>query len=177
MNLLLTGYRGAGKTTIGAIIAKKLNRTFIDIDDFIEKHEGKSIREIFEQHGWQYFREVEKTIVKKLCSQDGAVIAVGGGAFMQDENLCLTKNSHIVLLIAPVNVLAKRISNDANRPPLHENQSSVDEIEQVWNERKERYYSIAKYVLDTSQYQGENAADKIIEHFGLTYETTTHSRD
>ena len=62
MNLLLTGYRGAGKTTIGAIIAKKLNRTFIDIDDLIEKHEGKSIRGIFEQHGWQYFREVLKPL-------------------------------------------------------------------------------------------------------------------
>ncbi|KKT35738.1 MAG: Shikimate kinase [Parcubacteria group bacterium GW2011_GWA2_44_12] len=167
MNLLLTGYRGAGKTTIGAIIAKKLNRTFIDIDDLIEQREGKSIKEIFEQRGWQYFREIEKEVVKELCEVNGAVIAVGGGTFMYDENLCLKENSKIALLVAPVEVLADRIGNDPNRPPLHENQSSTEEIGGVWRERKQRYYELADYVLDTKIYQNETAADMIIKHFNL----------
>lgn len=167
MNLLLTGYRGSGKTTIGKIIAHKLNRIFIDIDDVIEQREGKKIREIFDEHGWEYFREVEKQVVKGLCVIDGAIIAVSGGALMYDENLCLIENSHIVLLKAPVPVLAERITNDKNRPPLNKDQSNVSEIEQVWNERKDRYHDLADYVLDTSKYQNAAAADKIIKHYKL----------
>ena len=110
---------------------------------------------------------IEKEVVKELCEVNGAVIAVGGGTFMYDENLCLKENSKIALLVAPVEVLADRIGNDPNRPPLHENQSSTEEIGGVWRERKQRYYELADYVLDTKIYQNETAADMIIKHFNL----------
>lgn len=162
MNIILTGYRATGKTTIGRFLAKQINKQFIDTDDIIEHMEGKNIRDIFETYGWQYFRKVEKRVVRELALLDDKIIAVGGGTFMYRANLKLKENAKVVLLIAPVEVLSKRIKNDPNRPPLTRSQSSVEEIREVWNRRKERYYAVADLVVDTADGDAERAAREII---------------
>lgn len=167
MNIILTGYRATGKTTIGKILAKRLSKTFIDTDDIIEDREGMKIRDIFEQKGWKYFRKVEKRVVRSLARLDNHIIAVGGGTFMYKDNLQLTQNAAVVLLIAPIEVIALRIKNDPNRPPLTDAQSSVYEIKEVWGRRKERYYAVSNIVCDTSTGDGEKISDEIIRKLDL----------
>ena len=167
MNIILTGYRATGKTTIGKILANRLSKTFIDTDDIIEQREGMKIRDIFEQKGWKYFRKVEKRVVRSLARLDNHIIAVGGGTFMYKDNLLLTQNAIVVLLIAPIEVIAERIKNDPNRPPLTEAQSSVYEIKEVWGRRKERYYTVSNIVCDTSTGDGEKLADEIIRKLDI----------
>lgn len=167
MNIILTGYRATGKTTIGKALAKKLRREFIDTDDIIEEREGKKIREIFEAKGWQYFRRIERQVVRDLAGLDNKIIAVGGGAFMYKQNLTLCANATVVLLIASIEELSKRMKQDANRPPLTEGQSSVDEIRDVWNRRKARYYQIAHIVVNTTDGNTERIVNEIIEKLQL----------
>ena len=167
MNIILTGYRATGKTTIGKALAKKLNKVFIDTDDVIEEREGMKIRDIFEQKGWKYFRKVEKRVVRSLSRLDDHIIAVGGGTFMYKENMRLAQNAMVVLLIAPIEVLAERIKNDPNRPPLTEAQSSIDEIKEVWGRRKERYYEVSNIVCDTSTGDISKIVDEIIGKLNL----------
>jgi shikimate kinase len=150
MNIVLTGYRATGKTTVGALLAKKLKKEFIDTDDIIEAREHMSIRALFQKHGWKYFRRIEKRVIKDLAKKDNAIIAVGGGAFMYKANLMLKENATVVLLTASAEVISKRMEQDHNRPPLTHLQSSLDEIRAVWNRRKERYYDVADIVVDTS---------------------------
>lgn len=167
MNIVLTGYRGTGKTTIGRALAQRLKREFIDTDDRVEALEGMSIREIFQKKGWQYFRRVEKKVIRKLSLLDDKVIAVGGGAFMYKDNLRLKVNAKIVLLIAPPEVLSERIQGDPNRPPLTDAQSSVEEIRAVWARRRERYYAVADIVVDTRDGNIERAVAEIMTQLGV----------
>jgi len=167
MNIILTGYRGSGKTTIGRALARRLSREFIDTDDLIEEKEGMKIKEIFDKRGWQYFRKIEKKMIRGLTKKHNTVIAVGGGSFMYKENLCLKENALVVLLIAPLEVLSLRIKTDPNRPPLTEGQSSTDEIREVWGRRKERYYGLADAVLDTGDGNVERVVSEIIEKLQL----------
>ena len=163
MNIIITGYRATGKTTIGKALAKLLKKEFIDTDDSIEKREGRKIREIFEQHGWRYFRRVEKRVVRELLKCDDKVIAVGGGTFMYKENLLLTEKAVVILLIAPVEIISERMKNDSNRPPLTGAQSSVEEISEVWNRRKQRYYEVANIVVNTADGNVERVVKEITE--------------
>ena len=89
-NLTLTGMMGVGKSTVGKILAKKLQYTFIDIDKLIEKKEGLSINSIFENKGENYFRKVESKITLSELKKDNSVISLGGGAFLNDaiRNKC-----------------------------------------------------------------------------------------
>lgn len=163
MNIILTGYRATGKTSIGKELSRLLGREFIDTDDLIEKREGQQIKSIFEQKGWQYFRRVEKRVVRDMARLDNKIIAVGGGTFMYKENLILLENAKVVLLIAPLEVIAQRMASDSHRPPLTKDQSSIDEIREVWNRRKERYYALADLVVDTGESDPAVAAQFICE--------------
>ena len=84
-SLVLTGMMGAGKSTIGRLIAKKLKVKFVDVDKIIEKNQKKSIKKIFEDRGEKYFRKLEEKITSKVLKSKKVVIALGGGAFMNNE--------------------------------------------------------------------------------------------
>ena len=84
-SLVLTGMMGVGKTTIGRLLAKRLLLKFIDVDKVIEKNQGKSIKRIFEENGEPFFREIEERITLKILKKKRAVIALGGGAFMNNQ--------------------------------------------------------------------------------------------
>ncbi|MBQ3420901.1 MAG: AAA family ATPase, partial [Romboutsia sp.] len=86
MRIILIGFMGVGKTTIGKIIAKKLKLNFVDMDNYIEKREGKSISKIFEAYGEQHFRKLESESLKDLIKSDNIVISTGGGIVTTKEN-------------------------------------------------------------------------------------------
>ena len=117
--IVLCGMPASGKTTLGALIAEKLRRPFIDTDTLIEQEEKKPITQIFEENGEVYFREVEERIVLNALSQKGFVISLGGGSLENKQvKLSCFKSCFVVYLHTDLNVLVERLSGDTTRPRL-----------------------------------------------------------
>ena len=111
---------GVGKSTIGKLLAKRLKAKFIDVDKVIEKNEKKSIKSIFEERGEKYFRKLERKITLKFLKNKKAVIALGGGAFInKDIREVILKSSKSVWLKVGLNKLIKRYKNNNRRPLLN----------------------------------------------------------
>ncbi|HOK39914.1 MAG TPA: shikimate kinase [bacterium] len=165
-NIILIGYRGAGKTTIGKILANKINYNFIDSDEQIEKSEGRKISEIVKKEGWQYFREVEKKIIKQLGSEKNAVISTGGGIVLNIENVNnLKENGWFVYLETTPETIVKRIQNDDNRPSLTGVKSFIEEVTEVLEQRKELYEKYADFKILTDNMTPEKISEVIENEF------------
>lgn len=118
-NIILVGFMGSGKTTVGKILAGLLNYTFIDSDAEIERLEGKTISDIFAQNGEAYFRQRETEALKELCKGIGLVVSTGGGAVLKEENIELLKqNGYTVYLKVTPKTVIERLKNDTTRPLL-----------------------------------------------------------
>ena len=116
-NIVLIGMMGAGKTTIGFKLARKLNYKFIDIDSEIEKVEGKKIVDIFKVHGEEYFRKIEEKNTLAFLETKGSVISIGGGAFLNDKvRKKIKKNSKSFWLSWKIKTILERISKNRRRP-------------------------------------------------------------
>jgi len=145
MNLVLIGLRGSGKSTVGRLLADRLNREFFDTDSIVQERAGKTIREIFETVGEPGFRELESAVVLECAAKTNAVIATGGGAILNPINADALKRSGFVAhLSAEPHVLWQRISHDASshasRPKLIANaDSGIDELKQLLLSRAGAY--------------------------------------
>ncbi|MDO4521873.1 MAG: shikimate kinase [Eubacteriales bacterium] len=119
-NVILIGFMGAGKSTIGRRLAKKMQRRFVDTDLWIEKQTGQKIKDIFAEHGEEYFRDLETGLLKKLLNcEEELVIAVGGGLPVREENRKLLKKlGTVIYLRADAKTLLKRLGGDKHRPML-----------------------------------------------------------
>ena len=117
--IVLVGLSGSGKSTIGAMLSKQLNFSYIDVDDRIVQNEGISIAEIFAQHGEGRFRELERNTVLELDLSSPSILALGGGAWMQDEiRDFLTPIATIIYLEASVESILQRLKDNNARPLL-----------------------------------------------------------
>ena len=125
--IVLVGLMGAGKTSVGRRLAEKLRIPFVDADHEIEAAAGKSIREIFADHGEPYFREGERRVIQRLIGNGAQVLATGGGAYMNDETrLRIQENGISVWLRAALPILMKRVMKRQDRPLLQsENPEAV----------------------------------------------------
>lgn len=153
MNLLLVGYRGSGKSTVGQLVAQRLRWKFIDLDDYIATHSGRTIAEIFASQGEAAFRGMERKALESLKKVRHHVIALGGGAIMDPDTRTLAKRlGKIVWLRAPAAVLWSRISQDAHtvksRPSLTP-VGGLAEVEAVLAEREPTYRTTANHTIDT----------------------------
>jgi len=118
-SIVLVGMMGAGKSSIGKRVAERLGLSFIDADAEIETAAGKSIPEIFAEHGEPYFREGEKRVIARILEGKGCVLATGGGAFMSAETRArVTERAVSVWLKAEPEVLMHRVRKRSNRPLL-----------------------------------------------------------
>jgi shikimate kinase len=163
MNVVLIGYRGTGKSTVGKTVAARLGRTVVSTDDEIVKRTGRTIPEIVAQHGWDYFRNIESEICRELADRDGLVIDTGGGAILRPENVAaLKKTGTLFWLTASVATIAQRIGRDTQRPSLTGTKSFVDEIEQVLRERTPKYQAAADHAVSTDGRSVAEIVDEII---------------
>jgi shikimate kinase len=149
---------GAGKSTIGRRLAKKLGWKFIDLDEEIERRERRSITEIFRQDGEPHFRNLEKLCFKELSSSTKAVIALGGGAFTDPENRDLAQNTGLtVWLKASFARIVARVKMDGTRPKFAD-QGQAENLYQ----KREPLYALAKVHILTDDGTPDSAADEII---------------
>lgn len=155
--IFLIGLPSSGKTTLGKKVASSEGLIFVDMDDEIEKVEGRSIPEIFEQNGESYFREVEQSVLKSLVEDSGGklLISTGGGAPCFFDNIDLIKSSGVsVYLKVSPKELAKRLSKKGldNRPLLSEVKNVEQEIEEKLKIRS-AYYEQADVIIEGDQIQ------------------------
>lgn len=135
MNIVLTGFMASGKTEISKAIAELSTYTLIDTDDMIVKKAGMSINEIFASLGEQYFRQLEKEVVREASGIDNAVIATGGGVVLNKENISALRKNGIIFNLAPeFSVIAERIDTARKTRPLMKDES-ISNIEKRFNER------------------------------------------
>lgn len=154
---------GTGKSTIGRLVANKLNRKFVDMDTLIEQREGCTIPQIFEQNGEPYFRQLEANLCRELAAQTGLVIATGGGALVPEENLRVMEQSGLVVCLdCEPEELWRRIGHSDNRPMLAEQDEG--RFTRLWAllEIRAPAYGRIKHHLDVTHLSADKAAAKII---------------
>jgi shikimate kinase len=133
--IVLVGLMGAGKTSIGRRLADKMGLTFIDADTEIEKAAGKSIPDIFAEHGEAHFRDGERRVIARLLENGKQVLATGGGAFMNEETRSAIKSHGLsIWLKADLDVLLKRVAKRGGRPLL-ENRDPAEVLQNLINIR------------------------------------------
>ena len=162
-NIALIGFMGAGKTAVGQLLAKKLDRKFIEMDLVIEQQAGKSIPEIFQQDGEIAFRELEIEVTREIAERENAVIACGGGLVLNKINLDrLRESSRIVYLTASPRVILKRVSSEEGQRPLLEVDNPTLTIRELLRFRKPFYERAADITIDTSKLDINSVAEQII---------------
>ena len=162
----IIGMMGAGKSKLGYIVSKSLNVNFYDIDDLIEKDLNTSIKELFKSHGEAYFRRVEEAKIKivinnAISRNEKAIVSIGGGAFdNQHSRELLLKNTKVIWLNVPIDILIKRIGDGSKRPMIKGNvEKSITEI----LSKRVKYYSLSHHQLNAYNLTQKQITKKMIQ--------------
>ena len=149
MKLVLIGFMGVGKTSVGKKLAKKLDFKFIDTDYEIEKLENKTISQIFEDYGEEYFRSLETKVLKNSLKEKNIIISTGGGIITNKENYEILKNEkNVIFLDASVETIISHLYNEINKRPLLKNSKNLsDKIEELLSIRYEKYKEVSDILI------------------------------
>ena len=160
-NLVFLGMMGSGKSSIGLIISKKLERNFIDVDNEIEKKLGMKISKIFEKKGEKYFRKIEEVLTLKILKKQKSVISLGGGAFLNQKIKKEILDNHISFWLNwDVETLTNRIKNSQKRP-LAFKASKNELIELI--QKRSIVYSKARYKIDCENLSKNEVVNNILK--------------
>lgn len=163
-NIVLIGFMGTGKSTVGAKLADSLHYTFIDLDEEIVRQEGRSIPDIFSQDGEDYFRDAESRALLRLLEQDRVVVATGGGCVLRDPNcLHMQQFGYVVQLTAAMETIVERVRGDRNRPLL---QGDVGERVRLLMQARDGKYDFAHAKVATDQLSTASIVDRIESLYG-----------
>jgi shikimate kinase len=166
-SIILIGYRGTGKTTVGRLLAERLRWAFVDADDEIEAAAGCSIAEIFAREGEAGFREREMRVIAKLAQTTGSVVSLGGGAVLRVENrAALRAAGQVIWLTASPQTILARLTRDATtaaRRPNLTSRGGLAEIEELLTSRQPLYRECATLTIDTEGRTAEEIAASILE--------------
>lgn len=155
-NIVICGFMGSGKSTVGAELAKITGRRFIDTDALIEKEQGVAIKAIFATHGEEYFRDLEYECCKKVSALKNCVISTGGGALTFDRNVeALKAGGKIVFLDADFETICDRIGSSKKRPLFQD----TEKAKALYEERHEKYLAAADIVVDGNMSARKTALD------------------
>lgn len=159
-NVILIGMPGCGKSTVSQVFARKQGCRVYDTDAEITKAHGE-ISKIFEEHGEQYFRDLETQTLKKVCAEKGCIISVGGGCILREENVCVMKSdgNKVVYLKTRLSTLEGRLKNDTTRPLLKGN--TAERLKKLFSERAQTYESVADVTIETDNLTAEEVFEKI----------------
>ncbi len=178
MNIVLIGYRCSGKTTVGRLLAARTGKDFRDTDSLVEETAGISIEDLVSRGGWDPFRTLEKQAVQAVSAQDNQVIAVGGGAVLEQENVRnLVRGGFVVWLDGTAEMLRGRMEGEQRlgriRPSLT-GEDPLTEIRQVLKTRRPVYEKVSALRVDTSALGPEETATVIIEALSEKGEKRVH---
>jgi shikimate kinase len=161
-NIVLIGFMGTGKSSVGMRLAHKLNMQFIDMDREIERITGLSISNIFKLHGELRFRSEEKLLSGKLACQSGLVIATGGGVVLEQENInALSQNGILICLEASAQEIFERVNRRKGTRPLLKKNLHLKDVEDMLQAR-ESFYAQANYRVNTSHKSPEQVTNEIV---------------
>ena len=164
-NLVFLGMMGSGKSSIGAMVSKKLNIPFIDMDSLIEEHTGMTISEIFETNGEDYFRNLEEKITIKSLKHKKIVVSLGGGGFVNGKIRKDVLTNHFSFWLNWDDlILIKRIKGSKKRPLA--SKSTDQEIKAIINKRK-KIYSKANFKINCNKLTKSEIVKKIIKTYEL----------
>ena len=162
-NVVLIGFMGSGKSSVGKVLADKLERNFIDMDDEIEVGEDKTINQIFNEYGEEHFRELETSYLEKLLTKKNKVIATGGGVILKEENISILKRiGTVVFLHTPYEQLLGNLRGDSVRPLLKDVDHETDDQEFIEFERNLIYFEASNMIIQTKDKSVEEIADEIV---------------
>ncbi|WP_312563453.1 shikimate kinase [Anaerospora sp.] len=160
-NIVLIGFMGTGKTTAGRLLAERTGRTFVDLDEEIERLLGMPVSAIFAQYGESFFREQEQQIIRQIICRSNIVFATGGGAVLLEENIRnLQQCGLIITLKCQPEVIIKRIVGDTAVRPLLNRENRLQVITELLQERCSRYET-ANFCIDTSLISTDEVVKKM----------------
>ena len=163
-NLVLTGFMGTGKTTVGRIMADRLGYGFVDTDEAVESRSGP-IGEIFERDGEEVFRELERSVARDLAGRTGLVIATGGRMMLDPScSACLEPGARVVCLTAHPDTIIDRVGDTARRPLL-DVPNAPARVRELLAERAEGYARFAS--VETDDRNPDEVADAVMSLLGL----------
>jgi shikimate kinase len=170
MHLVLIGYRGTGKSVLGARLGMLLDRRVVSLDQEIVRHAGKPIPQIVAESGWPGFRDVEQALCAQYAAQGDLVLDCGGGVVERPENVAvLRQTGKIVWLRAEIGTIVSRIHTDTQRPSLTGAKSFVDEVSEVLQRRTPLYREAADLEVVTDERTPAELTEHIARWFnGLT---------
>ena len=180
MNLVLTGYRCSGKSSVGRILAARLGMVYCDTDALVQERTGKDIATLVAGYGWDHFREQEQKTIEALARLDSRVIATGGGVVLNRENVRILKaNGWFAWLKTGPRILEKRMRKAQEKGSIRPSLRGVDPVEEIRRVLEERipfYAEAADFVVDTESLLPEGVAEEIRKAFETTRGARAYGR-
>jgi shikimate kinase len=160
-NIVLTGFMGTGKSSVGKMLAKQMGYDYCDLDDVIVEQAGMTINEIFARYGETHFRDLEAKAVNQVSTAENLVIATGGGAVIREDNRKRLRSTGIIVnLEASLEEITARLSGNTDRPLLKD-EKSRQKVSAMLKER-EPYYAEADIRIDTTGKKVEDVVREIM---------------
>ncbi|MEE9552325.1 MAG: shikimate kinase AroK [Gammaproteobacteria bacterium] len=167
-NIFFVGPMGAGKSTIGRMLAKRLKWKFYDSDHEIERRTGVNIPLVFDIEGEQGFRKRENKIIDELTSHSGIILATGGGAVLNPKNReYLTERGFVIYLKSGIDQLLKRTAKDQKRPLLQTDDPAA-KLQEILSEREPFYREVANLIIETDKHTVKSIVDDIFKQQKFT---------
>lgn len=162
-HLVLVGMMGAGKSTVGRVVAERLGRRLVDSDERIEERTGKTVREIFATDGEAAFRTLETEALREaLAAPEATVIAAAGGVVLREENRRLLRSSgaRVIWLSADPRVLVERVASGMHRPLLDDDAAGT--LQRMWDEREALYREVADAIVSVDGRSINEVAEAVL---------------
>jgi len=162
-NIFLIGMMGAGKSTIGKLLAHKANYNFVDTDPLIEQCAGKSITEIFADDGEDTFRDLEQQVLSQLSAYTRLVVATGGGIVLRSLNWSHLHDGIVVWIDVPVEILYDRLKNESEHRPLLQTEDPLQRLSDIYEQRRDRYAQADISIMVNADETPETVSDRLLD--------------
>lgn len=162
-NIFLIGMMGAGKSTIGKLLAQQLNYNFLDTDPLIEQCAGKSIPEIFANDGEEVFRDLEQQVLSQVSAYTRLVVATGGGIVMRSLNWSHLHDGIVVWIDVPVDILYDRLKHESDHRPLLQTLDPLQKLNDIYEQRRDRYAQADISIMVIANETPEAISDRLLE--------------